>query len=650
MRLARFITLVAVVAALLVPGVARAERTVRIPGGGWGHGIGMSQYGAYGRALNGAGAQTILEKYYSNANVVSVNLPKRIRVGLLPDYGAGGRGAISFSGKQRGDGAGIVKVRVKGSQATIVEAAPGDTIRAQTGGAGGFRIFKNGNRVRRAGKSVFGGPNKPLRVTFRKSGALLDPADKPHDYAFGTAEISSYATDSCSTGFCARLVLKLPMQKYLYGLGEVPSSWPGAVLRAQAIAGRTYAFSKIDRSGQHRYPCGCAVYDSVIDQAYIGDSKRTGSGAYWGDWKSAVDDTNRQVVLYKGEPIQALYSSSSGGHTEHNENVWGGDPIPYLRGVRDGRDRAEGNNPNYKWQVEMTWNQFSSKLNAAYGTGELQDFKIVKPLGVSGRVTVVKDASSGGARIVGAKKTVRVSGWSLRSALGLKDTLFAVDLGSGVGTQFQARYDALNGAPGDPTGDTYPVPIGSANPKGSAQDFTQGRMVKDSSTNGITWQYGRVLNRYDARGREASNLKMPRSDVKGSGNYLFARYANGRIVWSEGNGAHAIVGRFDGAYIRVGKIGGPLGPPIKFRQTMQTLPDGGRRQRFEGGTLYQVGKGGPVYAIWGPVADRYRNIGEATSACGYPTGDATEEDLIVTAAFENGTITYDPTTGLKTDC
>lgn len=649
MRFARSITVPALMAVLLAPTPALAEKTVNIPGGGWGHGIGMSQYGAYGRALNGKNAVHILQKYYTDAKVRSANVPGRIRVGLLPGSGSSQR-AISYSSQAKGDGSGLVRLKEKGARTKIVRSYPADSIKVETSGTGGFRVFKNGDRIKRGGRTVFGGPDTPLIVKFRGSETLFAPAGKGHKYAYGTGEISSYATASCSTGFCARLVLRLPMQKYLYGLGEVPSSWPSAVLRAQAIAGRTYALSKIQRSGQRRYPCGCAVYDSVIDQAYIGDSKRTGSGPYWSDWKSAVDATNRKVVLYRGAPIQALYSSSSGGHTEHNENVWGGVPIPYLRGVTDRADRARGKNPNHKWKVEMTWSQFSSKLNAAYGTGNLQGFKIVKPLGVSGRVTVVKDGGGGGARVEGSNKTVRVSGWSLRSALGLKDSLFAVEIGQSVGTRFQARYDSLDGAPGTPTSGTYPVPKGWNDPQGYAQNFTKGRMVQDGRTEKVTWQYGRILKRYNRMGREASKLKMPRTDVLGPGSYQFARYENGRIVRSKGNGAHPVIGGFDKAYVRVGKVAGPLGPPLKYRHRSDSLPGGGMRQPFVGGTLYKVRKRGPVYALWGRVADRYAALGEASSACGYPTGDAVDDGDVLKANFENGSIRWRAATGVKVDC
>jgi SpoIID/LytB domain protein len=215
------------------------------------------------------------------------------------------------------------------------------------------------------------------------------------------------------------------MRNYLYGLGEMPSSWPPAALRAQAIAGRTYAYRKVLISGEHRDPCDCAVYDSTLDQAYIGDAKRTGSGPYWSRWKGAVDGTGANVIFYAGKPIAALYSASSGGHTESNENVWGGTPIPYLRGVPDWPDGVSAN-PYHRWTVTMPRSTFASKLDAAYGTGSLREFRLVKPFGVSGRVTVVKGPNSGGVLIVGSHKTVRVSGWSVRAALGLKDTLFRV--------------------------------------------------------------------------------------------------------------------------------------------------------------------------------------------------------------------------------
>jgi stage II sporulation protein D len=404
---------------LLVAMPAHAGRKVTIKGGGWGHGIGMSQYGAYGRAKNGKSAENILEKYYTGAEVKSAKMPRRIRVGLLQ-----GRSSIATTSSAFSDGGGKVTWKVSGSSEQIAQGGAGANWKVEAGPTGAMRLLKNGDRVRHDGRRAFGSSTSPLILKYEPFGTLVEVVEKNNNYAYGRMEFASYSSSSCGS-YCLNLVVKLPMQKYLYGLGEVPASWPSGVLRAQAIAGRTYAYEKVKRLGQDRYPCACAVYDSTIDQAYIGDAKRTGSGTYWTDWKGAVDATGGQVILYRGDPIQALYSSSSGGHTENNENVWGGAAIPYLRGVADGPDAVSAN-PNHEWSLTMTWRSFSSKLAARFGTGKVSRFRLLEPFGVSGRVTVVKSATEGGVKIVGDAKTVRADGWDIRSALGLKDTLFRV--------------------------------------------------------------------------------------------------------------------------------------------------------------------------------------------------------------------------------
>jgi SpoIID/LytB domain protein len=410
-----------------------------------------------------------------------------------------------------------------------------------------MRLYRNGNRVRRDGRSVFGGPSTPLVAVYERFGSKLHISEKGNSYAYGRMLFGTYSTPRCGRDFCLRLVLQLPMQKYLYGLGEVPSSWPQATLRAQAIAGRTYAFEKIRRSGQHRYPCNCAVYDSTLDQAYIGDAKRTGSGVYWDDWKRAVDGTRNRVVLFRGNPIQALYSSSSGGHTENNENVWGGAPIRYLRGVRDRPDRVSAN-PNHTWSLSMRWRTFENKLQAAYGIGRLRAFRLLRPFGVSGRVTIVKPDNTGGVRIRGSRRTVRVSGWSVRSALGLKDTLFRVE-----------------------------------------------------------------------------------------------------IVRSAGTSSGAVTGAWGVAYRRAGGSEGELGRPLGKREAATTLPDGGKRQRFTGGTLYLNPEIDSIVALWGRIDATYRRMGEAGSACGYPVSGVEAVEGGRQAGFENGTITA-AASGIEVAC
>ena len=407
-------------AVLLVPGIAHADRKVTIKGGGWGHGIGMSQYGAYGRALKGKSGTEIVKTYYTGTKVNERPMPSKIRVGLLQSGKSVGFSSSAF--KQDG---GKLVFKVKGSKNQIAQGGTSADWRVDLSSTGGVKLFKNGKRIEKEGNKVFGDPDHPLVVRYEEYGSLLSVTQKSIDYAYGRIEVWPFATSVCGGNFCLETVIVLPMQRYLYGLGEVPASWPKGALEAQAIAGRTYAFKRVEDSGQFRVPCLCAVVDSTLDQAYIGDAKRTGSGQYWKDWKKAVDNTKDVVITYKGDPISALYSSSSGGYTEDNENVWGGSPYPYLRGVKDGPD-AVAANPNHSWKITMSWAEFSVKLNAAFDTGKVVRVVLKKPFGVSGRVTVVKSATKGGVKIVGKDATRRESGWDVRNALGLKDTLFRI--------------------------------------------------------------------------------------------------------------------------------------------------------------------------------------------------------------------------------
>lgn len=632
---------------MVAPAPAHAQTTVVIRGGGWGHGIGMSQYGAYGRALNGRSAPEILEHYYSGAQVQGAPMPRRIRVGLLQH-----RNSISASSQPPlGDSRGRVVFKVEGASGPLASGSTGSAWRVEASSTGGMRLYKNGQQVKRDGKRVFGDETHPLLLVFERYGSLVRVTEKSNNYAFGRMEFGVFSSNSCDPGYCLRLVLNIGMQKYLYGLGEVPSSWPGAVLRSQAIAGRTYAYEKTLRLGQHRYPCDCAVYDSTIDQAYDGDGKRVNSGEWWDDWKAAVDDTKGQVILHGAAPIQALYSSSSGGHTENNENVWGGTPLPYLRGVSDKPDAVDAN-PNHKWEVSMTWSQFESRLQNAFGMGSLKDFGVVAPRGVSGRVTVYDETdNSGGARIVGSSKTVRADGWDVRNALGLKDTLFRVEVQHAVAPLFEKRWSRLNGAPGEPLGAAYGVPKRSKKTLGRSQDFVNGRMTWRKKTGKVVWQRGVILEAYNDMGRERGPLGLPTSDVWGEpGKFRGGTYVNGTIYSSDVTGIHSVRGPMRVAYRKVDAVEGPLRLPTSDRQSGANLPNKGKRQRFQRGTIYLNPNVGKAFALWAEIEKRYRSMGEASSRCGYPTSHVVVDQFGKRATFQRGIISWTDLGGVEVEC
>jgi peptidoglycan hydrolase-like amidase len=638
-RRAVAILAVAVLGAQLGAPSARAGRTVEISGRGWGHGIGMSQYGAYGRALAGRSARQILRHYYTGARVRHASVAGKVRVGLLQ-----GRRSVHVSSIARGGGIGRVTFWVAGAPRPVAAGDADDRWRLQPSPTGGLRLYRNGDKVKRAGRTVFGSPSRPF-VLRAKGSTLVRIAEKSLNYAYGKFEFATYSPGGCGLSFCLRTVLKLSMQKYVYGLGEVPASWPQASLRAQAIAARTYAHRRILASGQHRDPCDCALYDSALDQVYIGDAKRTGSGAYWDDWKRAVDRTKAVVILHRGQPIQALYSSSSGGHTENNENVWGGVPVPYLRGVRDRADGVAAN-PNFRWHLQMRWSRFASQLDLAYGIGKLKSFRLVRPLGVSGRVTVVKSPRRGGVRIAGSRKVARADGWSVRDALNLRDTWFRVSVSFDVAAILRDAYAELGGAPGEARGLPYSVPLGSGPELGRTQRFERGRMTWVSSLRRAVWQRGPILDRYLELGAERSLLGMPVSSVRPRSGHLTARYAHGLVTWSPVAGAHAIVGAFASAYRRTGGAEGPLGLP--------TSEAAGGVQRFQRGALYAarpaVGRSSGVIALWGPIYDRYRRAGGLASDCGAPLSGVVSERDRATATFERGSMTWGALGGVEVDC
>ena len=128
--------------------------------------------------------------------------------------------------------------------------------------------------------------------------------------------------------------------EYLDYIGESPWSWPVEALKAQAAAARGYALRKYDAGD----PLGLRLprlrHDERPGLRRLPTVVSNGNLPYWADWKTrcappAPRDAPATSSRYAGDVIQAFYSSSLGGRTENNEDVWGGTPLPYLRGVAD---------------------------------------------------------------------------------------------------------------------------------------------------------------------------------------------------------------------------------------------------------------------------------------------------------------------------
>jgi SpoIID/LytB domain protein len=186
--------------------------------------------------------------------------------------------------------------------------------------------------------------------------ATPDPLSVPdlNDF-FGTIELKS-----ASDGLV--LVNRLPLEKYLLGLNEVPTDWPEEALKAQAVAARTYALHGLTqpRAGAADV-YGFDICASVECQVFSGaDVVQTLEGHRW---QRAVESTEGVVVLYEGQPILARYHSTSGGRTLENSQVFTDEPsYPYLRPVES---TSEEDAPLYRWTVRFRLSHLQAILERA---------------------------------------------------------------------------------------------------------------------------------------------------------------------------------------------------------------------------------------------------------------------------------------------
>jgi stage II sporulation protein D len=260
----RTLTLVLMATLLAVapstPGQAAEDFTFY--GAGWGHGLGMSQYGAYGLALDGWGYKRILRHFYRGTSVGKApSSPSKLRVGLVH-----GKHTIHVEAV-----GGPVRLRVGSTTGPVVggSAIPeGQAWRVQSRPSGAFRVLNAaGGSV---GGHLWGSTSKDLFVTYTGSGSKVAISEAGNTYNRGHLEFGLYRGEGCSSDYCERLVALLAPQQYLYGLAEVPNSWPADARKAQAVAARTYAFEKVGRLGQHRSKCDCSLYDATWVQVYGG--------------------------------------------------------------------------------------------------------------------------------------------------------------------------------------------------------------------------------------------------------------------------------------------------------------------------------------------------------------------------------------------
>lgn len=391
-------------------------------GRGWGHGVGMSQYGAFGRAVAGHGYQQILNFYYPGTSLSTVSAPVTdMRVFLGSPQSATftpeGNGQVYLDGQP---------ISTVAPSARVVVSLSGNNWNISVGGAS---ICPSagcaGQRVNVAFAS-----NTSIRVS-----------TTGRSYSHGRISLSK------KSGSEFYLVLdSITMEDYLLGIAEMPTDWHLDAQRVQAIAARSYAYAVLtDRRRNPGWALPFDIYASTQDQFYVGDTRE--KNPLSGPWLQAVSSTANQVLLYGGGYAVTHYSSSNGGYVAEDIFRSGANRKPYLLAAPDSFDSHT--NPYSTWQITYSNSDLSGWLNSYNDTyiGTLRSVVISDNRSQSGRInsaSVTLSGSDGTKTVSGSRFYAVVNAGSIRQfnsyAQTLRSTLLAVG----------DSHPSLAGGPGQP--------------------------------------------------------------------------------------------------------------------------------------------------------------------------------------------------------
>lgn len=326
-----------------LPDLSDGPPDVIAEGRGWGHGVGLSQYGARAMARHGHDHPAILGHYYPGTQITRLGASRDVRVGLLtPAASPTGRMAVT---SRRAWAAGAVFASADGER---VPLPTGEPIRVTADGDDVVAAVPSGRlRGERLALDWDAGAAGGAAVAFSGTGGAV-PTTR-----WGRVEITA-------AGGALRPVLVMDIERYLRGLAEVPPSWPAASLRAQAVAARTYALRAVATGVNSA--CECHLGPTAHSQVFRGGPRRAGARP----WLAAVADTAGQVVTRDGGLVWTYYSSSHGGRSERTVDSFAyGRDAGQWPSVDDpwSLDAAAGN-PRASWRVRIPHAAFVEAIGA----------------------------------------------------------------------------------------------------------------------------------------------------------------------------------------------------------------------------------------------------------------------------------------------
>ncbi len=349
-------------------GRAATADQITFEGGGFGHSVGMSQFGAYGMALEGATWQEIITHYFTGTTVGDLDpeiAAEPIWVGLQQE-----RTQYRLTVFRTWAGSAEPVVFTLGDAAVI--ATVGQTVTITDLGSGWCRVTAPSGTLEGPCRidATWDGWDTVPSVGLQIEGCSLPDWNaeggvvyRPCQYARGDIHIRP------DNGAGLNISVEIDIEDYLLGISEMPYFWGevggAAALEAQAVAARSYALHRaiVRGDAENRPWCSCDIYDTTVDQFYVG----------WGHgqtaWINAVRATTGKVAYHPfstwGDemiPIEAFYSSSTFGSTENSEHGFRA-AIPYLRSVDDHWSvLPEVGNRHGRWTRDYTGDELATLL------------------------------------------------------------------------------------------------------------------------------------------------------------------------------------------------------------------------------------------------------------------------------------------------
>ena len=322
----------ALLIAALISSAAPAQATEIPPtfeftGNGYGHGVGMSQIGAKARAVSGESATAILNYYFKDVLIAPYADTHTIRVNIAHLVKS-----VAFT------------THSPGARIEVFEGDIGNSIQS-------LPITTFATKKKATFTSAALSKQKALTLRWVGENPIITmtqgSVSTKYKYGYITLKVVKGAIEVTNT-----LALR---DEYLWGISEIPSSWPASMLEAQAIASRSFALSKL---GVIRPSCDCQVFSHISDQNFVGYSKESEPrfGRLWKDAvsRTIIDTSTSLVVLSNGKPAQTYFFSSSGGATQTTLDAWGG-ATTYTQSVPDSASVDVKLNPRFaSWKASST--------------------------------------------------------------------------------------------------------------------------------------------------------------------------------------------------------------------------------------------------------------------------------------------------------